>query len=66
LAYKFSNLPSLGFCITVRKIQILQNEELSGFDLSHFEQTDARLFPQLLQNFEFIDFVYDKTKASTG
>jgi len=23
-------------------------------------------FPQLLQNFEFIGFVYDKMKASTG
>ena len=33
-----------------------QNEELSGFDVPHFEQTDARFFPQLLQNFEVFGF----------
>ena len=33
-----------------------QNEELGGFDVPHFEQTDARAFPQLLQNFELFRF----------
>ena len=35
---------------------LLQNEELSGFEFPHFEQADARIFAQLLQNFELFGF----------